>query len=41
MREAAGTAGPASEIETAQKLLDAGTITQSEFDVMKAKALAA
>jgi hypothetical protein len=26
---------------TAQQLLDAGTITQSEFDVMKAKALAA
>ena len=39
VREAAGTGGPASEIQTAQTLLDAGTITQSEFDVMKAKAL--
>ena len=41
VREATATAGPASEIQTAQKLLDAGTITQSEFDAMKAKALAA
>ncbi len=40
VRAAAGTGGPASEIATAQKLLDAGTITQAEFDAMKAKALA-
>ncbi len=41
VRQAAATGGPASEIETAQKLLDAGTITQAEFDAIKAKALAA
>ncbi len=40
VRQAAATSGPASEIETAQKLLAAGTITQAEFDTMKAKALA-
>ena len=40
VRDAAGTGGPASEIATAQKLLDAGTITQSQFDAIKAKALA-
>ena len=39
VREAAGKSGPASEIETAQKLLDAGTITQEDFDKIKAKAL--
>jgi hypothetical protein len=41
VRQAAGTGGPASEIDTAQKLLDAGTITQSDFDAIKAKALSA
>ena len=41
VKEAAGKGGPAGEIETAQKLLDAGTITQSEFDHIKSKALAA
>jgi hypothetical protein len=40
VRQAAGTGGPASEIATAQSLLDAGTITQAEFDQIKAKALA-
>jgi ABC-type Fe3+ transport system permease subunit len=40
VRQAAGTGGPAGEIATAQKLLDAGTITQSEFDAVKTKALA-
>lgn len=40
VREAAGKSGPASEIDTAQKLLDAGTITQEDFDKIKAKALA-
>ena len=38
VKEAAGTGGPAGEIETAQKLLDAGTITQGEFDHIKSKA---
>jgi Short C-terminal domain/Phospholipase_D-nuclease N-terminal len=37
-REAAG--GSASEIAKAKELLDAGTITQAEFDAIKAKALA-
>jgi hypothetical protein len=40
VREAAGKGGPAGEIETAQRLLDAGTITQEDFDKLKAKALA-
>ena len=40
VRQAAGTGGAASEIATAQKLLDAGTITQAEFDSVKTKALA-
>ncbi len=39
VRATAGTGGAASEIERAKKLLDAGTITQSEFDAIKAKAL--
>ncbi len=39
IRQTAGTGGPASEIETAKKLLDAGDITQAEFDAIKAKAL--
>ena len=39
VRAAAGNGGPASEIQTAQSLLAAGTITQSEFDAMKTKAL--
>ena len=40
VRQAAGTSGPATEIATAQSLLDAGTITQAEFDRIKADALA-
>ena len=32
--------GAAAEIEKAKKLLDDGTITQAEFDAIKAKALA-
>jgi len=31
---------PAEEISSAKKLLDAGTITQAEFDSIKVKALA-
>jgi hypothetical protein len=40
IRHATGTGGAASEIEKAKQLLDNGTITQSEFDAIKAKALA-
>ena len=42
MRQAAssGGGGAAAEIEKAKKLLDDGTITQAEFDALKAKALA-
>jgi hypothetical protein len=40
VRQAAGTGGPASEIAKAKQLLDAGTITQAEYDAIKAKALA-
>ena len=37
VREAAG--GSAAEIAKAKQLLDAGTITQAEFDAIKAKAV--
>ena len=36
---AGGGGGAAGEIEKAKKLLDDGTITQQEFDALKAKAL--
>jgi hypothetical protein len=36
----AGRGNPAAEISSAKKLRDAGTITQAEFDRIKAKALA-
>jgi uncharacterized membrane protein YcjF (UPF0283 family) len=39
IRSVSGSGGPASEIETAKKLLDAGDITQAEYDTLKAKAL--
>lgn len=39
VREVSGSAGPASEIASAKALLDAGTITQADFDALKAKAL--
>jgi hypothetical protein len=39
VRHAAGKGGPASEIETAKKLLDSGTITPAEFEAIEAKAL--
>jgi hypothetical protein len=42
IQQVAGTTSPhpASQIADAKALLDAGTITQSEFDGLKAKALA-
>ena len=41
VRTTAGTGGGAAgEIEKAKKLLDDGSITQAEFDSLKAKALA-
>jgi hypothetical protein len=40
VRSAAGSGGPATEIHQAKQLLDNGTITQAEFDAIKAKALA-
>jgi Short C-terminal domain len=39
VRAAAGSGGAAQEIEKAKGLLDSGTITQAEFDAIKAKAL--
>ena len=39
-KEPAAGAGAADQIASAKSLLDSGTITQSEFDQLKAKALA-
>jgi Short C-terminal domain len=41
VRTVADSGGAASEIDRAKKLLDDGAITQSEFEALKAKALAA
>jgi hypothetical protein len=41
VRQVAADSGPAAEIDRAKKLLDDGAITQSEFEALKAKALAA
>jgi hypothetical protein len=41
VRSVATDGGAASEIEKAKQLLDSGAITQSEFETIKAKALAA
>ena len=41
VRKTAGAGGAASEIEKAKQLLDSGTITQVEFDAIKARAVAA
>jgi hypothetical protein len=40
VRAVAGADGPATEIEKAKGLLDNGSITEREFDAIKAKALA-
>jgi hypothetical protein len=40
VRTTAGSGGAAAEIERAKGLLDSGAITQTEFDAIKAKALA-
>ena len=40
IQSAVGSVSPADQIASAKSLLDAGTITQSEFDDLKAKALA-
>jgi uncharacterized membrane protein len=40
IQQVAGSASPADEIAKAKALLDAGTITQAEFDQMKSRALA-
>jgi general stress protein CsbA len=40
VQSVATTGGPAAEIEKAKALLDSGAIDQSEFDALKAKALA-
>ena len=40
IQEVAGRSNPADQIATAKNLLDQGTITQTEFDQLKAAALA-
>ncbi len=40
IQSAVGSVSPADQIASAKALLDAGTINQSEFDDLKAKALA-
>ena len=41
VKAAASSEGPAAEIEKAENLLSRGSITQAEFDALKAKALGA
>ena len=40
VKEVAGASDPAAQIASAKALLDAGTISQAEFDQIKSKALA-
>jgi hypothetical protein len=40
IQSAVGSVSPADQIASAKSLLDAGTISQQEFDSLKAKALA-
>jgi hypothetical protein len=40
VRSVAGSGGPAAEIDKAKQLLDSGAINQTEYDAIKAKALA-
>jgi hypothetical protein len=40
VKSVAGGSGAAAEIDKAKQLLDSGAITQTEFDAIKAKALA-
>jgi Short C-terminal domain/Phospholipase_D-nuclease N-terminal len=40
VRSVAGSGGPAAEIDKAKQLLDSGAINETEFDALKAKALA-
>jgi hypothetical protein len=40
VRSAAGSGGPAAEIDKAKQLLDSGAINQTEYEAIKAKALA-
>jgi hypothetical protein len=40
VRSVAGSGGPAAEIDKARQLLDTGAITQTEFEAIKAKAIA-
>jgi hypothetical protein len=40
IRQTVGAASPSDEIAKAKALLDSGTITQAEYDQLKAKALA-
>jgi hypothetical protein len=40
VQSVASTGSPTQQIEQAKQLLDAGTISQAEFDALKAKALA-
>ena len=40
VRSVAGSGGAAAEIDKAKQLLDSGAITQTEFEALKAKALA-
>jgi len=40
VRSVSDDGGAAAEIDRAKKLLDAGTITQAEYEAIKSKALA-